>query len=104
MLDYNYQAPLWAAFPTNHVDLSDPYARKLWPLLTGAADFWDHDLKLVNGRYVDQNDAEDEHLWGPADDINPATVIGFLNMLYPGADRHERAAEHGPGDARNLAR
>ena len=24
-LDYNYQAPFWAAFPTNHVDLSDPY-------------------------------------------------------------------------------
>jgi hypothetical protein len=150
-LDYNYQAPFWAAFPTNHVDLSDPYdapilawvergrglakelhahglvyythlapspgwsadnfkaldqksnalfvavncvqrwrytrdaayARKMWPFLTGVADFWDHDLKLVNGRYVDQNDAEDEHLWGPADDLNPATVIGFLNMLYP---------------------
>jgi hypothetical protein len=150
-LDYNYQAPFWAAFPTNHVDLSEPYdapilawmergrglakelhahglvyythlapspgwsadnfraldqkanalfvavncvqrwrytrdvayARKMWPFLTGVADFWDHDLKLVNGRYVDQNDAEDEHLWGPADDMNPATVIGFLNMLYP---------------------
>jgi hypothetical protein len=150
-LDYNYQAPFWAAFPTNHVELSDPYdapilawmkrgeglakeihahglvyythlapspgwsadnfraldqksdalfaavnciqrwrythdaayARKMWPFLTGVADFWDHDLKLVNGRYVDQNDAEDEHLWGPADDTNPATVIGFLHMLYP---------------------
>jgi Concanavalin A-like lectin/glucanases superfamily len=150
-LDYNYQAPFWAAFPTNHVDLSDPYdapilawmergrglarelhahglvfythlapspgwsadnfkaldqksnalfaavncvqrwrythdaayARKMWPFLTGVADFWDNDLKLVNGRYVDQNDAEDEHLWGPADDTNPATVIGFLHMLYP---------------------
>lgn len=150
-LDYNYQAPFWAAFPTNHVDLADPYdapilawmergrglakelhahglvyythlapspgwsadnfrtldqksdalfaavncvqrwrytrdaayARKMWPFLTGVADFWDHDLKLVNGRYVDQNDAEDEHLWGPAADTNPATVIGFLHMLYP---------------------
>ena len=150
-LDYNYQAPFWAAFPTNHVDLADPYdppilawiergrglaldlhaqglvyythlapspgwsadnfrsldqksdalfaavnmvqrwcytrdaayARKVWPFLTGVADFWDHDLKLVDGRYVDSNDAEDEHLWGPADDVNPATVIGFLNMLYP---------------------
>ena len=150
-LDYNYQAPFWAAFPTNHVDLADPYdapilawiergrglakelhahgvvyythlaptpgwsadnfkaldqksdalfaavncvqrwrytreaayARKMWPFLTGVADFWDHDLKLVNGRYVDENDAEDEHLWGPWDDTNPATVIGFLNMLYP---------------------
>ena len=150
-LDYNYQAPFWAAFPTNHVDLADPYdapildwmqrgrglakelnsqglvyythlapspgwsadnfraldqksdalfaavnciqrwrytrdagyARKIWPFLVGVADFWDHDLKLENGRYVDSNDAEDEHLWGPSDDVNPATVIGFLNMLYP---------------------
>jgi len=150
-LDYNYQAPFWAAFPTNHVDLADSYdapiltwmergrglakelnakglvyythlapspgwsadnfrvldqksdalfaavncvqrwrytrdpayARKMWPFLTGVAEFWDHDLKLVNGRYQDLNDAEDEHLWGPADDVNPATVIGFLNMLYP---------------------
>ncbi|HXE07411.1 MAG TPA: LamG-like jellyroll fold domain-containing protein [Acidobacteriaceae bacterium] len=150
-LDYNYQAPFWAAFPTNHVSLADSYdapilawlnrgrglanhigahgvvyythlapspgwsadnfraldqksdalfaavnciqrwrytrdeayARKVWPFLTAVADFWDHDLKLVDGRYVDENDAEDEHLWGPADDTNPATVIGFLNMLYP---------------------
>ena len=150
-LDYNYQAPFWAAFPTNHVDLADSYdapilawiergrglakelhaqglvyythlapspgwssdnfraldqksdalftavncvqrwrytrdaayARKMWPFLTGVADFWDHDLKMVDGRYQDLNDAEDEHLWGPADDVNPATVIGFLNMLYP---------------------
>ena len=59
------------------------YARKVWPFLIGVADYWDHDLKLVNGRYVDTNDAEDEHLWGPSDDVNPATVIGFLNMLYP---------------------
>lgn len=150
-LDYNYQAPFWAAFPTNHVDLADPYdaplldwlgrgkaladtlhahglvyythlspspgwssdnfrtldqksdalfaavnciqrwrytrdvnyARKMWPLLTGVAEFWDHDLELENGRYVDLDDAEDEHLWGPAHDKNPATVIGFLRMLYP---------------------
>jgi len=150
-LDYNYQAPFWAAFPTNHVDLADPYdapilawmqrgrglakqlnsqglvyythlapapgwsadnfrsldqksdalfaavnmvqrwrytrdvayARQVWPFLTGVADFWDHDLKLADGRYVDTNDAEDEHLWGPSNDVNPATVIGFLNMLYP---------------------
>ncbi len=150
-LDYNYQAPFWAAFPTNHVDLADPYdapllawmprgrglvqelhaqglvyythlapspgwsgdnfraldqksdalfaavnciqrwrytrdltyARKVWPFLLGVAEFWDYDLKLVNGRYVDMNDAEDEHLWGPSDDVNPATVVGFLHMLYP---------------------
>ncbi len=150
-LDYNYEAPFWAAFPTNHVSLAEPYdapllawvqrgrglamklhdhgliyyahlapspgwsadnmrsldqksdalfaavnciqrwrytqdaayARKMWPFLTGVADFWDHDLKLVNGRYVDFNDAADEHMWGPADDVNPATTIGFLRMLYP---------------------
>lgn len=150
-LDYNYEAPFWAAFPTNHVDLADSYdaplldwmgrgaalakvlhsqglvyythlspspgwssdnfrsldqksdalfaavnciqrwrytrdpsyARKVWPFLTGIADFWDHDLKLINGQYVDLDDAEDEHLWGPAHDRNPATVIGFLRMLYP---------------------
>lgn len=150
-LDYNYEAPFWAAFPTNHVSLADPYdapilawvqrgrglakklhdhglvfyahlapspgwssdnmrsldqksdalfaavnciqrwrytgdaayARKMWPFLTGVADFWDHDLKLVDGWYVDFNDAADEHMWGPASDVNPATTIGFLKMLYP---------------------
>lgn len=150
-LDYNYEAPFWAAYPTNHVSLADPYdapllawikrgqglarrmhqrgilyyahlapspgwsadnfrsldqksdalfaavdciqrwrythssayARKVWPLLTGVADYWDHTLKLVNGRYVDNNDAPDEHLWGSAHDVNPATTIGFLRMLYP---------------------
>ena len=150
-LDYNYEAPFWAAFATNHVDLADPYdapllawmprgrglarqlhahglvyythlapspvwsgdnfraldqksdalfaavncvqrwrytrdaayARKVWPFLVGVADFWDHDLKLVDGRYIDINDAEDEHLWGPSEDVNPAAVIGFLDMLYP---------------------
>ena len=35
-------------------------------------------------KYV-SDDAEDEHLWGPAHDLNPAAVIGFLNMLYPKA-------------------
>jgi len=150
-LDYNYQAPFWAAYPTNHVGLADPYdapllawmqrgeglaaklhsrglvyythlapspgwsadnfraldqksdalfaavnciqrwrythdvayARKVWPFLTGVAEYWDHDLKLVNGRYVDFNDAADEHLWGPSSGVNPATTIGFLKMLYP---------------------
>ena len=150
-LDYNYEAPFWAAYPTNHVSLADPYdapllawmkrgrglaeklheqgllyythlapspgwsadnfraldqksdalfaatncvqrwrythsaayARKVWPFLTGIADFWDHDLKLVHGRYADPNDAADEHLWGPVHNVNPATTIGFLKMLYP---------------------
>jgi hypothetical protein len=150
-LDYNYQAPFWAAYPTNHVSLADPYdapllawmkrgrglaeklheqgllyythlapspgwsadnfraldqksdalfaatncierwrythsaayARKVWPFLTGVAEFWDGALKLENGRYVDFNDAADEHLWGPVNNENPATTIGFLKMLYP---------------------
>ena len=150
-LDYNYEAPFWAAYPTHHVSLADPYdvpllawmkrgkglarklhehgllyythlapspgwsadnfrsldqksdalfaaldciqrwrytdsaayARKVWPFLTGVARFWDHDLRWVHGRYVDDDDAPDEHLWGPADDQNPATTIGFLRMLYP---------------------
>ena len=150
-LDYNYEAPFWAAYPTNHVSLADPYdapllawmkrgqglarklhqhgllyythlapspgwsadnfraldqksdalfaavdciqrwrythsaayARKIWPFLAGVARFWDHDLKWVHGRYVDEDDAPDEHLWGAAQDRNPATTIGFLRMLYP---------------------
>ena len=150
-LDYNYEAPFWAAYPTNHVSLADPYdapllawmkrgqglahklhehgllyythlapspgwsadnfrsldqksdalfaavdciqrwrytdsvayARKVWPFLAGVARFWDHDLKWVHGRYVDEDDAPDEHLWGAAQDRNPATTIGFLRMLYP---------------------
>jgi hypothetical protein len=167
-LDYNYQAPFWAAYPTNHVSLADPYdapllawrkrgeglaaklhahgvvyythlapspgwsadnfraldqksdalfaavncvqrwrytrdaayARKVWPFLTGVAEYWDHDLKRVNGRYVDLSDAADEHLWGSSSGVNPATTIGFLRMLYPAlidmseqlhADEHQRA-------------
>jgi hypothetical protein len=150
-LDYNYQAPFWAAYPTNHVSLANPYdapllawlkrgrglaeklheqgllyythlapspgwsadnfraldqksdalfaatnciqrwrytrdaayARKVWPFLTGVASYWDHELKLLHGRYVDYNDAADEHLWGPVQNENPATTIGFLKMLYP---------------------
>lgn len=150
-LDYNYQAPFWAAYPTNHVSLADPYdapllawmkrgrglaeklheqgllyythlapspgwsadnfrsldqksdalfaatnciqrwrythsaayARKVWPFVTGVAEYWDHELMLVDGRYVDYNDAADEHLWGPVHNENPATTIGFLKMLYP---------------------
>ena len=153
-LDYNYQAPFWAAFPTNHVDLADPYdapildwmqrghglakelnsqglvyythlapspgwsadnfraldqksdalfaavnciqrwrytrdasyARKVWPFLVGVADFWDHDLKLENGRYVDIHDAEDEHLWGPSDDVNPGNRHRLPQHALPSAD------------------
>jgi len=150
-LDYNYEASFWAAYPTNHISLADPYdppllawikrgralahhlhqrgliylchlaptpvwsfddyrcndqkvdalfaavdcvqrwrytrsmayARKVWPFLAGVADFWDHDLTLVGGRYMDFGDAADEHTQGVCKDVNPATTIGFLNLLYP---------------------
>jgi len=162
-LDYNYEAPFWAAYPTGHVSLADPYdapllawmqrgrglahklhehgllyythlapspgwsadnfrsldqksdalfaaldciqrwrytdsaayARKVWPFLSGVARFWDHDLRLVHGTYVDDDDAPDEHLWGPADDQNPATTIGFLRMLYPALIQMSRQLHRG---------
>jgi len=167
-LDYNYEAPFWAAYPTNHVSLADPYdapllawmargralaqklhargilyythlapspgwsadnfraldqksdalfaavdciqrwrytrssayARKVWPFLSAIAEYWDHELKWVRGRYVDEDDAPDEHLWGAAHERNPATTLGFLRMLYPAligmsrqlhTDRRQRA-------------
>ncbi len=167
-LDYNYEAPFWAAYPTGHVSLADPYdapllawmkrgkglahklhehgllyythlapspgwsadnfrsldqksdalfaavdciqrwrythsaayARKVWPFLTGIARFWDHDLRRVRGTYVDDDDAPDEHLWGPADDENPATTIGFLRMLYPALIGMSRQLRR--GDARRA--
>jgi hypothetical protein len=150
-LDYNYEAPFWAAYPTNHVSLADPYdapllawmqrgrglahhlhdhgliylchlapspvwsadnwrsndhkanalfaavdcvqrwsytrstryAKEILPFLSGVADFWDHDLKLVHGKYVDFGDAADEVGQGVSTDVNPATTIGFLRLLYP---------------------
>jgi alpha-L-fucosidase 2 len=149
-LDYNYEAPYWAAYPTNHVALAKnydqalldwmqrgaalarhrhyhglfyyahlspmpgwsadgakairqksdalfacvdclqrwrytrnvAYARKVYPLLRGVAQFWDHYLVLKNGVYMDYNDAADE-LQYPRD-VNPATSIAFLQMLYSG--------------------
>ena len=149
-LDYNYEAPYWAAYPTNHVALADnydqalldwmqrghglakhrhyhglfyychlsplpgwsadgaktlrqksdalfggvdclqrwrytrskAYARKVYPFLRGVARFWDHYLVLKKGVYMDFNDAADE-LHSPHD-VNPATSIAFLRMLYSG--------------------
>ena len=149
-LDYNYEAPYWAAYPTNHVALADnydqalldwmqrghglarhrhyhglffyahlsplpgwsadgaksirqksdalfscvdclqrwrytrstTYARKVYPFLRGVAQFWDHYLVLKNGFYMDFNDAADE-LHSPHD-VNSATSIAFLQMLYSG--------------------
>ena len=147
-LDYNAEAPPWAAYETNHWELADnyedpilqymargrsiakhngysgllyythlipgvgwdddpsqfmgqqsailfgcvdcamrwrltgdlAYAKKVYPLLRGTADFWDHYLTLENGVYVDNGDATDEFN-PPA--VNPATSIAFLNLLYP---------------------
>ena len=149
-LDYNYEAPFWAAYPTNHVALADNYdqplldwmkrgralarrrhyhglfyychlspmpgwsedgaktlrqksdalfacvdclqrwrytrnpvyARRIYPFLRGVARFWDHYLVLKNGVYMDDNDASEE-LRYPYD-VNPATSIAFLQMLYSG--------------------
>ncbi len=149
-LDYNYEAPFWAAYPTNHIALADnydqalldwmqrghalarhrhyhglfyyahlsplpgwsadgaktlrqksdalfscvdclqrwrytrsiTYARKVYPFLRGVAQFWDHYLVLKNGIYMDPDDAADE-LQSPHD-VNPATSIAFLQMLYSG--------------------
>ncbi len=164
-LDYNYEAPFWAVYPTHHVQLADnydrplldwmkrgeglarhrhyhglfyychlsplpgwsadgaktlrqksdalfgavncvmrwrytrnpEYARKVYPFLRGVATFWDHYLVNTHGVYVDENDAADE-LHSPTD-VNPATSIAFLQMLYRGLlsmnrslHLHDRAA------------
>ncbi len=149
-LDYNYESPFWAAYPTNHVALAenydspllfwlkrgaglaahrgykgiffychlapppvwssdgaktlrqksdalfasvdcvmrwrytrDPaYARKIYPFLKAVAAFWDHYLVLKNGVYMDYNDAADELRY--PNDVNPATSIAFLRLLYSG--------------------
>ncbi len=149
-LDYNYEAPFWAAYPTNHVSLADnydapllywmkrgeglaahrgykglfyychlsaapgwsgdgakairqksdalfasvdcvmrwrythsaQYARRVYPFLRGVAQFWDSYLVLKSGRFMDYNDAADE-LHSPGD-VNPATSIAFLKLLYGG--------------------
>jgi hypothetical protein len=57
------------------------YARKVYPYLSGVADFWDHYLTLKNDVYVDENDAPDE--FGDAHATNPATTLAFLRLLYP---------------------
>ncbi len=147
-LDYNFEAPFWAACPTNHVALADNYdsillnwmprgraiakrygqhglyyftqmtpvpgwsddpshflgqkcgavfaavdciqrwrytrsavyAKKIWPFLTGVADFWDHYLKLQKGLYMDINDAADEGFH--RNDVNPAADLAFIHLLY----------------------
>jgi alpha-L-fucosidase 2 len=147
-LDYNYEAPFWAALPTNHPELADnyetmmldqiprgmataqhdnyqglywychlipvpgwsddygtfwgqksgslfavvncvqrwrydrdpAYAKKIYPLLKGVADFWDNYLVRKDGRYVDLDDSSGENT---GHDTNPATTLAFLRLLYP---------------------
>ncbi len=146
-LDYNMEAPFWAAYATNHLELADNYEtslldyiargkaiaehyhqhgmmfythlipppgwdddpskfmgqksgllfgcvdclmrwrythswhymHKVYPLLHGCAEFWDHYLVLQNGRYVDLNDGASE---GAYHDTNTATTLAFLHLLY----------------------
>jgi hypothetical protein len=61
---------------------SAQYARRVYPFLRGVAQFWDSYLVLKSGRYMDYNDAADE-LHSPGD-VNPATSIAFLKLLYGG--------------------
>jgi alpha-L-fucosidase 2 len=59
----------------------DPaYARKIYPLLKGVADFWDNYLVLQDGRYVDLDDSAGENT---GHDTNPATTLAFLRLVYP---------------------
>jgi hypothetical protein len=56
------------------------YARKVYPLLKGLADFWDNYLVHQDGRYVDPDDSVCEN---SGSDTNPATTISFLRLVYP---------------------
>jgi alpha-L-fucosidase 2 len=148
-LDYNYEAPFWAALATNHLELAenyeaplldnmpraahngpehfhhpglayythlipvpgwdaDPteymkqkgctlfalvdcvmrwrythdldYAKKIYPLLKGAAEFWDNDLVLKDGAYYDADDAAAEQSDG---NNNTSTTLAFIRLVYP---------------------
>ncbi len=148
-LDYNYEAPFWAALATNHLELAEnyeqpllgnmpraahngpnhfhhpglayythliampgwdadntdfmnqkgctlfalvdcvmrwrythdlEYAKKIYPLLKGAAEFWDNDLVLKDGLYYDADDAAAE---GSAGNANTSTTLAFIRLVYP---------------------
>jgi hypothetical protein len=54
----------------------DPdYARKVYPLVRGVADFWEDYLKFENGRYVIVGDAIHE---GSGQDKNPILSLGLV--------------------------
>jgi alpha-L-fucosidase 2 len=148
-LDYNYEAPFWAALATNHLELAEnyeqpllgnlpraahngpehfhhpglayythliplpgwdsdnteymkqkgctlfalvdcvmrwrythdlDYAKRIYPLLKGAAEFWDNDLVLKDGIYYDADDAAAE---GSEGNNNTSTTLAFLRLVYP---------------------
>ena len=148
-LDYNYEAPFWAALATNHLELTDnyeqpllgnlpraehngpehfhhpglayythlipmpgwdadnteymkqkgctlfamvdcvmrwrytrdlDYAKKIYPLLKGAAQFWNNDLALKDGVYYDADDAAAEESDG---NNNTSTTLAFIRFVYP---------------------
>ena len=56
------------------------YARKVYPFLVATAEFWDNYLVLQNGHYASLNDAVSE---GSGNDVNAATTLSFLQLLYP---------------------
>ena len=56
------------------------YARKVYPFLLATAEFWDHYLVLQNGHYAALKDALGEN---SGDNVNPATTLSFLRLLYP---------------------
>jgi alpha-L-fucosidase 2 len=56
------------------------YARKVYPFLLATAEFWDRYLVLQNGHYAALKDAIGE---GSGDNVNPATTLSFLRLLYP---------------------
>jgi len=56
------------------------YARKVYPFLLATTEFWDNYLVLQNGHYAALKDALGE---GSGDNVNPATTLSFLRLLYP---------------------
>jgi hypothetical protein len=145
-LNYNFQAPFWGAYASNHMELTDSYeaplldymprgraiaakfhqqglyyymhiipapgwsngghttegqkcatlfsslncvmrwrytrdldyAKKVYPLLKGTADFWDNALTLQDGHYVDLKDCAAEG----KDADTPSTTLAFLRQFY----------------------
>jgi len=56
------------------------YARKVYPFLVATAEFWDNCLVFQNGHYASVKDAVSE---GSGDNVNAATTLSFLRLLYP---------------------